>query len=376
MSKYNTEVNFSRRFGKSIGKQSICTYNLKKYIKSISKEQARTEYIKFLPEIFKREMFLSDWHYYQDFDKFFDDFKQYILEVDDKYFNTIVDSIFHLNFLVKIFWLEQNDPKLKEEFSDNSAKEQQRLAVEKNGYKFDVTDEDWEKNHMMYRQFNYGSRNPELYKELFNLEQQLKHAREDDLIQSRTENEWRILYSLRHLYKNVVNRILSLNPEEFKSLNNIKTTDINDMYSVDLNMDFDENTQMDDLLKIKNNLENWLSVYQESTEGLVWHNPYSDKQIDSLEYFPRDTSKPASEWAYSKYFDLDNIAKTVVSVMLNAHKIKTLERKTEFTQKMNNLKNLIKRQNDNMNLVMNLIKYSGPVVFALVASAYYYFVYN
>ena len=72
---------------------------------------------------------------------------------------------------------------------------------------------------------------------LESLTQNLKNARLDDIIQCRTKDEWEILYSVRYMYMNVVN-----------SHNNI-------------------------FEKIK--LNNLLLHYQELTETLYWHNPYS-----------------------------------------------------------------------------------------------------
>ena len=100
-------------------------------------------------------------------------------------------------------------------------------------------------------------------------------------------------------------------------------------------MTFDDTTTEDELFAIKKNIEDWLMIYQTTSEGLEWHNPYSDKFIDSIEYFPRETSKPIYDYAYQKYYDLDNNSINIVNNMI-------MHRKNIRKNKIEYINNLLK----------------------------------
>ena len=92
---------------------------------------------------------------------------------------------------------------------------------------------------------------------------------------------------------------------------------------------------------------------------MEWHNPYSDKLIDSLEYLPRETSKPTHEYAYSKYYDLENNAQKVVDNMIQTYKRRRAENHNNFEKrikKINDLNDLIESKHDLIESKQDLIE--------------------
>lgn len=317
---YSLEVDFSRRFGKTIGSNQISTYLLKKELEKCEDGLAKRKlYINYIPEIFKHDLFLCDWLYYGDYDKFIEDFKNYVLTLDDEYFNLIVERQINLRQMVNIFWMEKNDPKLGEEYVYETALEEHIKAVEKNGYTF----KDSYKNDgfkIILKEFDYMRRNKEIHDKLFNLQKELKNAHQDDILHMRTEEQWKIVYSLRYLYKNVVNKLITdkqqLSADLYKNCKSLNTRD-NDLTT---ELSFDENTPITKLYSIKTYLENYLLCYQEYYEGIEWHNSFSEKLIENIEYFPRETSKPHYKYAYASYYSLEDNALSNITDMINQRK--------------------------------------------------------
>ena len=339
-------VNFSRRYGKSIGDNRLSTYKLNKELEqTISDEDKRKLFNNYLPEIFKYDLFLCEWLYYDSYDEFILEFKEYVLTLNDDEFNLAVNSSIHLKTIVELFWMEKNDPKLKEEYTYETSLEEYKKAVEKNNYKFDEENTKYDGFKLTLKQLDYTRRNETLYDELFKLTKQLSNARFDDVLQMRTEEEWKILYSLRYLYKDVVNKILT-----------------------------GTNTPDSDLHKSKRNLEDYLMLYQQSTEGLDWHNPYSDKLIVNIEYFPRETSKPPHDYAYAKYHNLEENASTNVNNMIDKRKRKREEYNNELAERLNKLKKLMEDRNNRIKRIAKYLNYGIiSVVIGVSAVMCYYF---
>ncbi len=323
-------------------------------------------------------MFLCAWLYYEDYDKFIKDFKNYVLTLDDEYFNLIVDSQIQLKHMLEIFWMEKNDPKLGEEYVYETALKEHIKAIEKNGYKFNDSNK-YDGFTITLRQMDYACRNKEIHDKLFNLEKELTCAHMDDILHMRTEEHWKILYSLRYLYKNVINKLVTdkqqLETYLYKNTKTLNTRDNN----LTTELSFDENTPITKLYSIKTYLENYLSYYQECYEGLEWHNSFSDKLIENIEYFPRETSKPPHKYAYASYYDLEDNALSNITDMINQRKRKREEEKSEFEERFNKIHKLMEEQN---NKIRNLAKYIiygikyGPYVsiaVGLSAFVYYYF---
>ena len=123
----------------------------------------------------------------------------------------------------------------------------------------------------------------------------------------------------------------------------------------------------------------WLSAYQESSEGLDWHNSYSDKPIESIEYFPRETSKPEHEWAYSKYYDLENNAHNVVNNLINTRKRKREDYNKNFEDRFNKVRELMEKRDQRIKKIAKYITngiYYGTrltVLMAIGAIAYAFY---
>jgi len=370
---YSLKVDFSRRFGKEIGVNRLSLYDLKKQINECENNlDKRKIFNEYLPEIFKYDLFLCAWLYYDEYDKFISDFKQYILTLDDEYFNIIINSVIHLGNLVNIFWMEQNDPLLAKNYNYETALEEYKKAVEKNNYKFDNNDSKMEGFKLILQELTYKKQNNDIYQKLFNLKTQLDYARLDDIFHMRTEEEWKILYSLRYVYKNVVNKISS---------NTYNTT--SDQLSKKIKLDnifyFDETTPVRELYKIKKNIEDYLIFYQNSTEGLEWHNPYSNKLIENIEYFPRETSKPSHKYAYSEYYDLENTAFLNLEEMLNQRKKRKEEIQNNFNERLNKIHKLMQERDNKVKNIAKYISYGikygyyASIVIGISIISYYFF---
>lgn len=357
---YSLNVDFSRRLGKSIGVNKISSYEIKKKINEYENNlDKRKIFNDFLSEIFKHDLFLCNWLYYEDYDKFLSDFKEYILELDDEYFNIIINSDIHLGNMVDIFWMEKNDPILKEKYNYETALEEHKKAVEKNNYKFDNDDRKYEGFKLILKELTYKRYNQEIYDKLFKLKKELEYARMDDILHMRTELQWKYLYSLRYMYKNVVNNILKIEP--------------NNIFS------FDEPTPISQLYKIKKNIEDYLMFYQESTEGLDWYNPYSNKPIENIEYFPRETSKPPHEYAYAEYYDLKNTSFLNFEEMLNQRKKRNEEIQNNINERFNKLHKLMQERNDKVKNIAKYISYGikygyyASIIIGISVISYYFF---
>ena len=348
---FSSQVDFSRRFGKIIGSNiGGLGFEFKKHLKTLSRLEQRKLFNDNLDTIIRSDLSLCNWVYYEQYEQFISELKNYILKMTDSEFDSIVDSSILLGSLIDNFWLESNDPTLAQDYTFEKGFEQYKERVKKNGYTYDKSkgDETNEQFKMIIKNCYYRHKNENLVKTHFDMTQQLNYARLDDIIQSRTKENWEILYSLRFIYKNVVNTLIH------------KKMSDEDMFNIDckergnrklgLDLDFNvyltndknfENLSEEELYKIKKNLEDWLSPYQDCTEGLEWHNSYSDKPIDSIEYFPRETSKPEHEWAYSKYYDLENNAHNVVNNLINTRKRKREEYNSQFADRINKIKDLM-----------------------------------
>ena len=204
---FSTQVNFTCRYGKSIGSSiSGLIYQLKNEVNKLG-EDKRKLYRDSLDEIIKTDPILCDWLYYSDYDKFLSEFKNYVMIIDNDEFNVILGSTVCLGQVMDNFWLESNDPRLKTDYDYEKVLEKYIKQIEKNGYVYKENDNDIQFK-ILLKNIDYRTRNKDLYTEYFNMSQQLKHARIDDLLQMRTREEWEIVYSLRFLYKNVVNILL------------------------------------------------------------------------------------------------------------------------------------------------------------------------
>lgn len=371
---YSLNVDFNRRLGKSISSNKISSYEIKKNINECENNlDKRKIFNDYLSEIFKHDLFLCNWLYYEDYDNFLSDFKEYILELDDEYFNIIINSDIHLGNMVDIFWMEKNDPKLRENYNYETALEEHKKAVEKNNYKFDNDDRKYEGFKLILKELTYKRYNQEIYDKLFKLKKELEYARMDDILHMRTELQWKILYSLRYVYKNVVNKILANIDSSYILYEVSKKIKPNNIFS------FDETTPVSQLYKIKKNIEDYLMFYQESTEGLEWHNPYSDKPIENIEYFPRETSKPLHKYAYAEYYDLKNTAFLNLEEMLNQRKKRNEEIQNNINERFNKIHKLMQERDDKVKNIAKFIGYGikygyyASIIIGISVISYYFF---
>jgi len=380
---FSTQVDFSRRYGKSVGSNiSGFDYQVKKKLETIPKKEQQKLVSENIEQVIKTDLLLSEWLYYVDYETFIKEFKNYIIVMPYYEFNLIITSCVHLGTILEIFWLESNDPTLKSEYTPEKALESYKKSVEKNGYKFDETEERVRDDgfKIIIKNLFYKHNNEELYQTLFKLKQELKFARIDDILQCRTKENWEILYSLRHIYKNVVNMLLdkkNTGKDMFAHSQNNRRIELDTSFNVTKTID---NISVDELLILKKNLEDYLMGYQESTEGLEWHNSFSDKPIETIEYFPRETSKPPHEWAYSKYYDLENNAHVVVNNMVNTRKRKRDEYKSDLTERMNKIKDSMEKRNERIirtaqyisNGIYYGIRLSVLIAIGAIAYSFYY----
>lgn len=379
---FTTQVDFSRRFGKIIGSNiGGLGYEFKKHLETLSSIEQRKLFNDNLDLLIKSDLMCCVWVYYEQYEQFVSELKNYILKMSDSEFDSIANSSVLLGSLIDNFWLEVNDPTLAQDYTFEKGLEEYKESVKKNGFTYDKSenDEKSEQFKMIIKNLYFRRKNENLVKSHFDMTQQLKYARIDDIIQSRTKENWEILYSIRYLYKNVVNLLIKTmsGKDMFKQdLTNRKFG-----FDLDFNIDknLDENLSQEELYNIKKNLEDWLNTYQESSEGLEWHNSYSDKPIDSLEYFPRETSKPEHEWAYSKYYDLENNAHNVVNNLINTRKRKHKEYNKNFEDKMNKIKDLMEKRDQRIKKIAKYITngiYYGTrltVLMAIGAIAYAFY---
>lgn len=343
---FSSQVDFFGRFGKTIGNNiGGVGYQFKKNLKLLSQEKQRKLFNDNLDVIIRSDLLLCNWVYYSQYNQFIEEFKNYILKMPYLEFDSIVDSSVILGQSIDNFWLESNDPTLAQDYTYEKALKEYKEQVTKNGYTYDKSkeDENDKQFNMILKNLYYRHKNETLHKIHFDVTQQLKYARLDDIIQSRTKENWEILYSIRYIYKKIVNLLLNkkISSDDMFIKARENRTLIGFQSDFNIKKNLDENISQEELYKIKKNLENMLSLYQDSTEGLEWHNPYSDKPIDSIEYFPRVTSIPPNDWAYSKYYDLENNAHNVVNNLINTHKRKREEYNTEFEDRMNKIKDLM-----------------------------------
>lgn len=269
------------------------------------------------------------------------------------------------------FWLESNDPTLKSEYTYEKALEEYITRVKKNGYTYKKEDNDNEQFKLILKNIYYRHKNEDLVNTYFNTTQQLKYARLDDILQSRTQDQWEILYSLRYLYKNVVNMLINKNMScDIMVQLNLTNTQIGFDFNNNVNYQINSDTDNSELYKIKKNLEDLLMLYQESKEGLEWHNPYSDKRIDSIEYFPRTTSKPSHDCAYATYYDLENNAHMVINNMIQTQKRKGDESTSNLEKRFKKIHDLMEQRSERMQKIYWYISngiYYGTRLSVLVA---------
>jgi hypothetical protein len=327
---FSTDVNFSVRYGKSIGTKSCDLYNLKQKLNKLDDTKKRELFSDSVHDIISNDILLCIWLYYTDYQQFLAEFKNYILTIDYDELDLIINSTIHLQNVMDNFWLESNDNTLKTNYDPILAKKNYIERVIKNGFKY-TEKEEYDGFPLLLKNVDYKFRNESLYTQYFNFTQNLKYAHIDDILQMRTEEEWKILYSIRYIYKNVVNELdnkyLDNKYLDNKYLNNKKI----------------------ELYKKKQFLESYLMLYQDTVESLEWYNPYSSKPIENLEYFPRETSKPTHKYAYSTYYDLENMAQQTFddmdNNMIEIRRQNNIKCENEFTKLSKNIKNMIEERN-------------------------------
>jgi len=316
---FSTQVNFSRRFGKTIG-NNVRIKNMNESLEEKFKNQINNDIL------------LCVWLYYEDYERFIKEFSEYFDNLNDDYIKNLgTKSNVYLGDILKLFWLESNDQSLREKYNQEVALDNYKVRVEKNGYKFNDKDKDSDGFYLTLRLLEYINNNKELCDELFKLTRELYDARVDDIIHCRTKDEWEILYSLRYLYKNLIE---------------------NDKYNFNK----------------KQKLEHYLMFYQDSTEGLNWHNPYSTKLIESIEYFPRETSKPPYDYAYSSYYNLKETAQDVVDTLIVNSKKQQKETSEYFTNKIKTIKDYYERRER----MIKMIKYGFRSIIIIGLSIFVY----
>jgi hypothetical protein len=340
-------VNFSRRYGKSIGGNRFSHYQLNEQIneqikQTNSDEDKRKLFNNYLPEIFKQDLILCSWLYYESYDEFISEFKEYVLTLNNDEFNLALKCNTHLRTIVEIFWMEKNDPTLKEEFTNDTKFEEYKKTVKK----FDEKDTKYDGFKLILKQLYYKFINQNVYDRLSQLNKDLNNARFDDILQMRTEEEWKILYSLRYLYKDVVNKI---------------------NHPIDL-----EQYTKTELYSSKKKLEDYLMLYQETIEYLNWHNPYYNKLIENIEYFPRATSKPPYEYAYADYYNLEENAISNVEEMIEKRKRKREEVNNQIAGRFNRIRTLMEERNNRIKTIAKYLNYGIGIVIGLIAVMYYY----
>lgn len=341
---FSTDVNFSVRYGKSIGTKSYDFYNLKIKLNELDDTQKRELFSNSVHDIISNDILLCIWLYYTDYQQFLTEFKTYILTIDNSELDLIINSTIHLQNVMDNFWLESNDNTLKTNYDPVLAKKNYIERVEKNGFKYKEK-ENYDGFQLLLKNADYKFKNENLYTQYFKFTQNLKYAHIDDILQMRTEEEWKILYSIRYIYKNVVNSLLDKNIDDKNRI---------------------------ELYKKKQKLELYLMSYQETVEGLEWFNPYSTKSIENIEYFPRETSKPTHKYAYSNYYDLENIAQQIFDDMVNIRNQNKIKLQNEFTKKIENIKNMLEQKNKRIHNIANFIYYTIRISAVLGVSAILY----
>lgn len=372
---FSTQVDFSRRYGKTIGKSmNGLNYHIKKELEQLDNQVKRNFFCDNLEDLIKSDLLLCVWLYYSEYDKFLPEFKDYVLTMDDDEFKLIVNSTVHLGNVMDNFWLETNDPQLKSEYVYENALNEYIKRVESNGYKYNSDESKDDSFKILIKNAYYRMKNNELFNKYLKLTFELKNARIDDTIQMRTKDEWEILYSIRYLYKNIINELI-----DKKNSKNIYDERFS-MYRYEPNFEPNNNDigTLSELYKIKQKYEDLLMFYQDSTEGLEWYNPYSTKIIENLEYFPRETSKPSNEWAYSSYYDLENTAQKVVDNLIETRKRRREEREIEFNKRWKKIEELMEQKNNRIRKIPNFLQngfYYGTrlsIIIALSAVTYAY----
>ena len=336
---FSIDVNFSVRYGKSIGTKSYDFYNLKQKLNKLDDTKKRELFSDSVHDIISNDILLCIWLYYTDYQQFLDEFKNYILTIDNDELDLIINSTIHLQNVMDNFWLESNDNTLKTNYDSILARKNYIERVKKNGFKY-TEKEEYDGFQLLLKNADYKFRNESLYTQYFNFTQNLKYAHIDDILQMRTEEEWKILYSIRYIYKNVVNEYL--------------------------------NNKKIELYKKKKFLESYLMLYQETVEGLEWYNPYSSKPIENLEYFPRETSKPKHKYAYSTYYDLENMAQQTFDDMVNNMIEIRRQNKIKFTKKIENIKNMLEEKNKRIHKIAKIMQYTIRISAILGVSAILY----
>lgn len=344
-------------------------YKSKELFNGLTFEEQKEKYNEILEDIIKKESLLSSWTFYEEYDSFLEHLKKNILNLDKEYFNIIVNSLIHLGNFIDIVWMELNDDTLKNKYNYDNALNEYKNNVKKNGYECKKSDEEYDGFKIILHLLDYKRLNTDLYDKLFKLKKDLDNKKFDNMLNIRTKENWEVLYAIRYLYKNVVNKILSDKNHELKIVYNNYN-----LFDKSL-LTFDENTSIDELYKIKKNLEDWLIIYQDTIEGLDWHNPYSKKFIDNIEYFPRVTSKPPYDYAYSSYYNLETDALNIINNMFAFRKKKQEETQNMINERFKKIYELYEQRNNKIKNSISFTKYMyiSVVVGFISAITYSYF---
>ena len=93
---------------------------------------------------------------------------------DDNFNGSLIDN----------FWIESNDPTLAQDYTFEKGLEEYKESVKKNGFTYDKSEDDEksEQFKMILKNLYYRRKNESLVKTHFDVTQQLKYARIDDII--------------------------------------------------------------------------------------------------------------------------------------------------------------------------------------------------
>ena len=90
---FSSQVDFSRRFGKTIGSNiGGLGYEFKKHLETLSSIEQRQLFNDNLDLIIKSDLINCVWVYYEQYEQFISELKNYILTITDLEFNSIVNS--------------------------------------------------------------------------------------------------------------------------------------------------------------------------------------------------------------------------------------------------------------------------------------------
>jgi hypothetical protein len=131
---FSSQVDFSRRFGKTIGSNiGGLGYEFKKHIETLTPIEKRKLFNDNLDLLIKSDLLCCVWVYYEQYEQFVSELKNYILKMSDSEFDSIANSTVLLHSLIDNFWLESNDPTLAQEYTFEKGLEQYKERVKKMG---------------------------------------------------------------------------------------------------------------------------------------------------------------------------------------------------------------------------------------------------